>query len=523
MPVAAPTMKDAIRMGAEIFHALEKQLKDAGHNTGIGDEGGFAPNLKSAEDACSFICKAIEAAGYKPGGEVMLALDAAASEFHKNGKYELAGEGKSLDTAGIITYYEGLVAKFPIISIEDAMGEHDTAGWAEITKVLGKKIQLVRDRRLDRPERRRKSTTLHAIMGIVRPPRGLRLRGRSLRGRPPEAVARSGIALVPEGRRIFADLTVEENLRSASPAGATAKAVRGHLAQSTSCSRSSRSSADATAGALSGGQQQQLAIARALVARSDCSCSTSRRSGCRRVSSTSSSRRWPSSGPRTHDPAGRAAGAANRRAGRSHVPDRERRAPSHPTPDDAGDTERMVAASCREHGARTESWQRSTPRPSSTRSALGAVYALMAVGIGLVFGVLRLVNFAYGQLIMAGAFALALASERGWPVWAASCSASPSCSCSRLPWIGVVFRPLRTASPAVDARRDVRRRLPAAEHRAALVRRARARRASSLGCSTSPSPSAASTSARSLSWRSLWRRPACGARAAARPHDHRPA
>ena len=145
MPHSAPTMRDAIRMGAEIFHALKKQLKDAGHNTGIGDEGGFAPALKSAEDACGFICKAIEAAGYKPGDDVVLALDAASSEFHKNNHYELTGEGKSLDAAGMIAYYENLVAKFPIISIEDAMGEHDHQGWAECTRALGKKIQLVGD------------------------------------------------------------------------------------------------------------------------------------------------------------------------------------------------------------------------------------------------------------------------------------------------------------------------------------------------------------------------------------------
>ncbi len=145
MPIAAPTMCDAIRMGAEIFHALKKQLKDAGHNTGIGDEGGFAPNLKSAEDACSLICKAIEAAGYRPGDEVLLALDAASSEFNKNGKYELTGEGKSLDAAGMIAYYENLVAKYPIISIEDAMGEHDHEGWAAITRAMGNKVQLVGD------------------------------------------------------------------------------------------------------------------------------------------------------------------------------------------------------------------------------------------------------------------------------------------------------------------------------------------------------------------------------------------
>jgi enolase len=145
MPVKAATMSESIRIGAEIFHALKKQLKDAGLNTAIGDEGGFAPNLSSAEAALDFICKAIESAGYKPGDDVLLALDAASSEFHKNGKYELVGEGKSLDAEGMIAYYDNLVSKFPIFSIEDAMGEHDHTGWAAITKALGKKIQLVGD------------------------------------------------------------------------------------------------------------------------------------------------------------------------------------------------------------------------------------------------------------------------------------------------------------------------------------------------------------------------------------------
>jgi len=145
MPVAAPSMRDAIRIGAEIFHALKKQLKDAGHNTGIGDEGGFAPALKSAEDACGFICKAIEKAGYRPGEDVLLALDAASSEFFKNGKYELTGEGKSLDTGGIVAYYENLIAKFPIASIEDGCAEGDHAGWAALTQALGSRVQLVGD------------------------------------------------------------------------------------------------------------------------------------------------------------------------------------------------------------------------------------------------------------------------------------------------------------------------------------------------------------------------------------------
>ena len=145
MPVAAESMADAIRMGAEVFHALKKLLKDAGHNTGIGDEGGFAPALKSAEEACSFICNAIEKAGYRPGEQVLLALDAASSEFHKNGRYELVGEGKSLDAEGMIAYYDALLRQFPILSIEDAMGEHDHEGWAACTAALGSRVQLVGD------------------------------------------------------------------------------------------------------------------------------------------------------------------------------------------------------------------------------------------------------------------------------------------------------------------------------------------------------------------------------------------
>ena len=145
MPLSAPTMADAVRMGAEVFHALKKQLQDAGHNTGIGDEGGFAPNLTSAEDACGFICKAIEAAGYTPGGDFMLSLDAASTEFYRNGKYEMTGEGKSLDANGLIAYYENLIAKFPILSIEDAFAEDDEAGWGALTQALGKRVQLVGD------------------------------------------------------------------------------------------------------------------------------------------------------------------------------------------------------------------------------------------------------------------------------------------------------------------------------------------------------------------------------------------
>ncbi|MFT3730777.1 MAG: phosphopyruvate hydratase [Hyphomicrobium sp.] len=145
MPVAAETCSDAIRMGSEIFQTLKKSLNDAGHNTSVGDEGGFAPNLKSADEALSFITKAIEKAGYKPGDDVMLALDCASTEYYKNGKYELAGEGKSLDSAANAKYLEGLVNRFPIISIEDGMAEDDWAGWKLLTDLLGKRVQLVGD------------------------------------------------------------------------------------------------------------------------------------------------------------------------------------------------------------------------------------------------------------------------------------------------------------------------------------------------------------------------------------------
>jgi enolase len=145
MPVAAATGADAVRMGAEIFHTLKKSLKDAGLSTSVGDEGGFAPNLKSADAALGFIMKAIEAAGYKPGSDVMLALDCAATEFFKDGKYQLAGEGKSLDAAGMVKYLEDLVRRYPIISIEDGMSEDDWAGWKALTEAIGARCQLVGD------------------------------------------------------------------------------------------------------------------------------------------------------------------------------------------------------------------------------------------------------------------------------------------------------------------------------------------------------------------------------------------
>jgi enolase len=145
MPVGAATCADAIRTGAEIFHTLRKALADAGHATNVGDEGGFAPNLNSADEALSFIMKAIQSAGYKPGDDVMLALDCASTEFYKGGKYAMEGEGKSLDSAGMVKYLADLVARYPIVSIEDGMGEDDWQGWKALTDAIGAKCQLVGD------------------------------------------------------------------------------------------------------------------------------------------------------------------------------------------------------------------------------------------------------------------------------------------------------------------------------------------------------------------------------------------
>jgi enolase 1/2/3 len=145
MPVSAPTCADAVRMGAEIFHTLKKALKDAGHSTSVGDEGGFAPNLKSADEALAFITKSIAAAGYKPGEDVVLALDCAATEYFKDGKYALAGEGKTLDAAGMIKYLEDLLRRYPIVSIEDGMSEDDWEGWKALTEAIGARCQLVGD------------------------------------------------------------------------------------------------------------------------------------------------------------------------------------------------------------------------------------------------------------------------------------------------------------------------------------------------------------------------------------------
>ena len=145
MPVGAVTSADSIRMGAEIFRALKSGLANAGHNTNVGDEGGFAPSLASTDDALSFVMKAIESAGFKPGDDVVLALDAASSEFYKDGKYVLRGEGKTLDANGMADYYAGLTRRYPIVSIEDGMAEDDWEGWKALTEAVGNTIQLVGD------------------------------------------------------------------------------------------------------------------------------------------------------------------------------------------------------------------------------------------------------------------------------------------------------------------------------------------------------------------------------------------
>jgi enolase len=145
MPLGAPSFAEALRTGAEIFHVLRKNLKDAGHNTNVGDEGGFAPNLKSANEALGFLARSVEAAGYKLGDQVVFALDAASSEFFKGGSYRLEGEGRNLDAAGMVRLYEELSARYPIRSIEDGMAEDDWDGWKALTDALGQKVQLVGD------------------------------------------------------------------------------------------------------------------------------------------------------------------------------------------------------------------------------------------------------------------------------------------------------------------------------------------------------------------------------------------
>jgi len=145
MPVGAESIEDAVRIGSEIFHTLKKALSAEGHNTNVGDEGGFAPNLASADAALGFIMNSIEKAGYKPGEDVFLALDCASSEYYKSGKYEMEGEGKSLSADEHVAYLADLVSRYPIISIEDGMDEDDWDGWKSLTEEIGGKCQLVGD------------------------------------------------------------------------------------------------------------------------------------------------------------------------------------------------------------------------------------------------------------------------------------------------------------------------------------------------------------------------------------------
>ncbi|GGF65320.1 enolase [Paracoccus acridae] len=145
MPVSADNIRDAVRMGSEVFHTLKKELSAAGLSTGIGDEGGFAPNLSSARDALDFILRSVEKAGYKPGDDIILALDCASTEYFRNGKYEMAGEGKSLTSAENVDYLAALCADYPILSIEDGCAEDDWDGWKLLTDRLGGTVQLVGD------------------------------------------------------------------------------------------------------------------------------------------------------------------------------------------------------------------------------------------------------------------------------------------------------------------------------------------------------------------------------------------
>jgi enolase len=145
IPIGAPSLREAVRWGAEVFHVLKSALKKAGHNTNVGDEGGFAPNLPSAEGALDFCRKAIEGAGFKPGKDIALGVDCAATEFFHDGKYVYAGEGKTRTPQEQAQYLAKLLADYPIVSIEDAMSEDDWDGWKILTGLLGKKCQLVGD------------------------------------------------------------------------------------------------------------------------------------------------------------------------------------------------------------------------------------------------------------------------------------------------------------------------------------------------------------------------------------------
>jgi enolase len=167
-PVGAASIAEAVRMGAEIFAVLKKGLAEAGHNTNVGDEGGFAPGLKSADEALGFISRACERAGYRPGEDVTFALDCAATEFFEGGQYRLAGEGKTLDAAGMVAYLADLAARYPIVSIEDGCAEDDWVGWAHLTATLGERLQLVGDDLfVTNPERLRRGIAERSANAIL--------------------------------------------------------------------------------------------------------------------------------------------------------------------------------------------------------------------------------------------------------------------------------------------------------------------------------------------------------------------
>ena len=145
IPAAADSIAEAVRIGAEVFHTLRRALSEAGHATNVGDEGGFAPAFSNADEALGFIMTAIEAAGFSPGNDVLLALDSASTEFFEDGKYVMAGEGRTLDATELVAYYEDLVDRYPIVSIEDGMAEDDWSGWTALTEAIGERVQLVGD------------------------------------------------------------------------------------------------------------------------------------------------------------------------------------------------------------------------------------------------------------------------------------------------------------------------------------------------------------------------------------------
>ena len=168
MPVGAASLGEGVRVGAEVFHALRRQLKEAGHSTNVGDEGGFAPNLSSATEALDFILHAIEAAGYTPGDDVALALDCAATEFYRDGAYELAGEGNTLGPDEMVDYLADLARRYPIVSIEDGMAEDDWEGWAALTEAIGAEVQLVGDDLfVTNPERLSEGILRHTANAIL--------------------------------------------------------------------------------------------------------------------------------------------------------------------------------------------------------------------------------------------------------------------------------------------------------------------------------------------------------------------